>query len=133
MIPVAVHQRGRIDAEPHREGVDQRPEGEEGGGYRAENAHGEERAAVGMIYEVRLGKRGEEVGGSLGSVGSVSGAGLAGEPELVAGVQVVEAHVSGAVAANLDAARTAPQDRRVMHQIHDGLLQFVTVGDIMNP
>ena len=62
MIPVAVHQAGRVDAEPQREGVDQRTEGEEGGGYRAENVHREKRAAVGMIHEVRLGQRSEEVG-----------------------------------------------------------------------
>ena len=40
MIPVAVHQGGRVDAEPQCEGVDQRTESEDSGGGRAENTYG---------------------------------------------------------------------------------------------
>ena len=107
-------------------------QGKEGRGHCPDDAECKVGECFATIRQARLGEGREKLRRGLGFLTLAGGVRLVAEPDLVARVQVVEQDVSAAVATDLHAARSAPEDRRIVCQVHISLLRFVPDGVMMN-
>ena len=107
-------------------------EGEERCGHCPNNAECKVGECLASIRQARLGQGCEKLRRGLGVLTLVGPVCLVAQPDLVARMQVVEQDVSAAVATDLHAARSAPEDCRIVCQVHISLLRFVPDGAMMD-